>query len=152
MALDERTTRSKFQNKLILDDLLKKLKEISQAPDHIIAKHKYAGLHFKSREGINTRLLLELFYEADRKTDFVAVVEQRGFVGKNRTVLIKDLRVFGVKYVFEDHLWVRHTKLWERIEPFLQGQKVMFTAHAVPYEKDSGEIDYTVDIERLVKL
>ena len=133
-----------------LDELLAKLKSASKLPG--AEKFARASLKASFRDKFNDRAVLGVFADTGRTYEFIATVSNRGFHGKTRTVLLKDLRVFGVKFILEDHLWVEHTKLWQRIEPFLQGQKVILRGQAVPYARGDGSQDFTIVVEKLVKL
>jgi hypothetical protein len=100
----------------------------------------------------NNRFTLAILVESGLRETFVATVAGRGFNGKRRTIVLEDLRLFGCKFVQEDHLWVVHDKQWERIEPFLQGQKVVLVATAIKYSRNDATCDYTLAIEKVVKL
>ena len=66
-------------------------------------------------------------------------------------MLIKDLHPFGSSLT-EDHLWMAYDKHWQRIEPFLQGQKVILHGTCRKYQRLDGTDDYTLEIATLKKL
>jgi hypothetical protein len=136
--------------RVILDGILEKLQHLSENSD--MADHARDTLFLPFREKFKSRCILSLFAEAEKHASFVAVVEGRGFVGKLRTILLKDLRAFGIKFILEDHLWIPYSKKWERIEPFLQGQKVLLYGLPISYQREDNTVDYTIQIEKLVKL
>jgi len=100
----------------------------------------------------NNRFTLAILVESGLRETFVATVAGRGFIGKRRTIVLQDLRLFGSKFIQENHLWVVHDKQWERIEPFLQGQKVVLVGTAIKYTRSDATCDYTLAVEKVVKL
>lgn len=99
-----------------------------------------------------TRIPLAALAGTNQSQAFVATVGGRGFKGKQRTVLVTDLHPFGLKFLFADHLWVPYDKKWERIEPFVQGLKVVLLGTAVEYSRKDGTCDYTLALTRVTKL
>jgi hypothetical protein len=98
------------------------------------------------------RITLAGFADGHMRQTFVATVEGRGFNGKRRTVLLKDIRVFGIKFVLEDHLWVIYDRHWARIEPFYQAQRVVLVGTAIEYARRDSTRDYALSIEKVTKL
>lgn len=113
---------------------------------------KFERFLLQCAERGKTRMTLAAFAEANQRHEFVATVAGRGFNGRRRTIILKDLRPFGVKFVFEDHLWVPYDKKWERLEPFFQGLKVVLVGTAVEYTRSDGTVDYTLALERVTTL
>ena len=83
---------------------------------------------------------------------FVATVEARGSHRKRRSVLVKSLRRFGLKFVFADHVWIPYDRHWERIEPFLQGLRVVLVATIAEYKRQDGTGDYSLSLTKVTKL
>ncbi len=83
---------------------------------------------------------------------FVATVVARGSAGRQRTVLLKNLRLFGSKFIEEDHVWVVYNRLWERIEPFYQGETAVLLGRAVEYSRKNGTSDCTLSLDYVTKL
>ena len=130
-----------------VDDYLRQLKRAGNDPK--AAKHYRVAVDHRSKKG---RVLLKSFADSGQTKEFVGIVGGRGFKGRHRTVLVKDIRPFGIKFVFEEHIWLHYDKMWERIEPFVQGQKVLIRGPVKPYERDDGSVDYTIIPERITKL
>jgi hypothetical protein len=136
--------------RVILDGILEKLQHLSDNRD--VTEHVRDTLFLPFRENFKNRCILSVFAEVEKRASFVAVVAGRSCMGKLRTILLKDLRVFGIKFILEDHLWVVYDKKWERIETFLPGQKVLLYGLPISYQRQDNTVDYTIQIERLVKL
>jgi hypothetical protein len=98
------------------------------------------------------RLPLAALAATNQSKVFVATVGGRGFMGKRRTVLLTDLRPFGLKFIFADHFWVPYDKQWERIEPFVQGLQVVLVGTAVEYSRTNGTSDYKLAVTKVTKL
>lgn len=98
------------------------------------------------------RMMLANLARAHRREIFVATVGARGSAGRHRTILLKDLRLFGSKFIEEDHVWVVYNRLWERIEPFYQGEAAVLVGTAVEYSRRNGTSDYTLELEYATKL
>jgi hypothetical protein len=98
------------------------------------------------------RMTLASFAAAQTSEIFVATVAGRGFNGKRRTVLLIDLRRFGISFVLESHLWVPYDKRWARIEPFYQGQKMVLVGTVIEYTRKNHTCDYGLALEKVTKL
>lgn len=145
--------RSQFDGFFIsqeVDSFLDELRKIGEEPGAF--KHYRIAIDSDRRQLEEGRVLLKTWAEADKVGDFVAIVDRRGTAGKHRTIMLKDIRVFGVKFVLEHHIWVHYTKLWQRVEPFVQGQKVLVHGRVIPYEREDGSVDYTILPEKVIKL
>jgi hypothetical protein len=103
-------------------------------------------------QGAKTRLTLASLAKAQMRETFVATVAGRGFIRERRTVLLKDLRIFGCKFIHEDHLWLVYDKRWARVEPFYQGQKVVLVGTVVEYTRKNTTWDYTLALEKVTEL
>lgn len=99
-----------------------------------------------------TRPPLETLAAANKSEVFVATVGVRGFTGKHRNILVTDVRRFGLKFIFADHLWLPHDRHWERLEPFVQGLKVVLVGTASQYTRNDGSYDYGLAVSKLTKL
>lgn len=124
---------------------------LREASNHPAAHQLERALLESPDRGVD-RMTLASLAQADMRETFVATVAGRGFGGKQRTVMLKDLKMFGSKFIQEDHLWLRYNKLWERIEPFFQGQKVILVGTAVAYTRKDRTTDYTLALEHVTKL
>ena len=99
------------------------------------------------------RAVFGAFHTLDTaEKDYIATVEHRSTHGTHRTILLKDIRIFGLPLLIEDHIWVQYDKLWSRIEPFFQGQKVLLRGTIKPYTRGDGTKDYTIGLEKVIKL
>jgi len=98
------------------------------------------------------RLTLADFAALGVSKAFVATVAERGFIKKRRTVLLRDLRIFGVTFIMEDHLWVPYNQHWTQIEPFYQGQKVVLVGTAFEYVRKDKTCDYSLNLQKVAKL
>jgi hypothetical protein len=141
-------TFDQFAARLELRDALDSLRRASLHPK----AHRYERCLLDFRNRGEDRLTLVSFARTQVKETFIATVAGRGFNGKRRTVLLQDLRLFGSKFIQEDHLWVPHDRQWERIEPFFQGQKVVLVGTATPYMRKNTTCDYTLAIIKVTKL
>jgi hypothetical protein len=132
-------------------NLQKALDSLRRVSDHPAA-HKYERylLHCPAR-GEN-RMTLVSFARTQMDHTFVASIDARGCIGKRRTVLLKDLHLFSLKFILEDHVWVPYDKHWARIEPFYQGEKVVLVGTAVEYSRKNGTSDYTLVLNYVTKL
>lgn len=83
---------------------------------------------------------------------FVAIVGERSCQGRKRTVLLKDIRRFGHKFILADHLWLPYSRHWERLEPFFQGLKVVIVGTAIPYDRTNGTFDFKIKVEKVTTL
>jgi hypothetical protein len=99
-----------------------------------------------------TRPILAALAGANQREVFVATVAERGFRGKQRMVLLKDVHRFGLKFIFADHVWVHYDRLWERIEPFFQNLKVVVVGAVHEYNRQDGTTDYTLTMSKLCRL
>lgn len=124
---------------------------LRQASNHPAA-HKYERALLESPLRGDGRMRLAGLAYARTREIFVAVIAGRGFNGRRRTVLLQDLRLFGSKFIEEDHLWTRYNALWERIEPFLQGEKVVLVGTATEYTRKNHTCDYTLVPDYVTKL
>lgn len=106
----------------------------------------------KRQDQFKERITLAALASANRNYVFVATVVERGFNGRWRNVLVKDVHPFGVQNVWEDHLWLPYNRLWERIEPFYQGWKVVLVGKAVAYTRLNGTVDYAIEPEHVTTL
>jgi hypothetical protein len=99
-----------------------------------------------------TRPTLAGLAGSDQPDVFVATVERRGFSGKRRSVLLQNLRRFGLKFIFADHVWVPYDKNWERLEPFFQGLALVLVGTALEYKRNDRTSDYTLRLTKVVRL
>jgi hypothetical protein len=99
-----------------------------------------------------TRLPLETLAAANKSEVFVATVGVRGFTGKRRNVLVTDVHRFGLKFIFADHLWLPYGRHWERLEPFVQGLKVVLVGTASRYTRNDGTYDYGLALSKVTRL
>ena len=100
----------------------------------------------------NERATLACLADASMQETFVATVAGRGFNGKRRTVVLTNLRLFGSKFIQEEHLWSTYDKQWQRIEPFFQGQKVVLVGTVIQYTRKDSTRDYALDLQKVTKL
>jgi hypothetical protein len=99
-----------------------------------------------------TRVTLGSFAYSGLRETFVATVGGRGFAGRLGTVMVTNIRLFGCQLVLEDHFWLRRDRLWDRIEPFFQGERVVMVGTVCEYRRKDQSLDYALDVERLTKL
>lgn len=99
-----------------------------------------------------TRPPLETLAAANKTEVFVATVGVRGFTGKHRNILVNDVHRFGLKFIFADHLWLAYDRHWERLEPFLQGLKVVLVGTAIEYTRKDGTSDYGLALSKVTRL
>jgi hypothetical protein len=83
---------------------------------------------------------------------YVATIQQRGMIGQQRTVLVKDVRIFGEKLVIADHMWFKLDWKWSAIEPLYQGTKVVMVGPVVEYERADGTKDYKLELSKVTRL
>jgi hypothetical protein len=83
---------------------------------------------------------------------YVATIQERGMMGQQRTVLVKNLRIFGEQLVIADHMWFTVDRKWEAIEPLIQGQKVVMVGPVFEYGRGDGTKDYRLVLSRVTKL
>jgi hypothetical protein len=124
---------------------------LRQASNHPAA-HKYERALLESPLRGEGRMMLARLAHARMRETFVATIAGRGFNGRQRTVLLQDLRLFGSKFIEEDHLWMRCNALWERIEPFLQGEKVVLVGTATEYTRKNQTCDFNLALDYVTKL
>lgn len=105
-----------------------------------------------SADGHSYRHMLDAFADAELVVDLSATIGERGHVGKQRTVLLKDLCLFGCPFVVVDHVWTPYSRHWELVEPFFQGQEVLIRGMPFPYTKEDGTHNYGINLERVIKL
>ena len=141
-------TYAQFVAREQLHELLTMLRNATSLP----ATRKFGRYRIGCDLREKGRLTLACLADAQMCETFVATVAGRGSNGKRRNVLLHDLRLFGCKFIFEDHLWFAYDKKWERIEPFLQGQKVVLVATATEYTRKDATHDYTLEVEKVTKL
>jgi len=141
-------TCDRFFERMAIVELLDFLRDpLTQA-----AARRYSRALLESPYRGEERMALACFAHAQITETFVATVAGRGFIGKLRTVLLKDLRLFGSKFLQEDHIWVVCNKAWARIEPFYQGEKVVLVGTAVKYTRKNGSCDFTLGLDYVTKL
>lgn len=131
-----------------LEAVLQWARELGKYPDSKEYKLALSLSHPTARG----RLTLSTIARARTLQTFIATIVGRGSNGKRRTVLLKDLRIFGIKFFREDHLWVLYDKRWCAIEPFFQGERVVLVGTAMKYTRKDSTQDYTLELERVVKL
>lgn len=141
-------TFDQFVARVEFQDELDSLRRVSNHPQ----ARKYERYLLECPDRGEDRVTLVRFARTQMQGIFVATVAERGFNGKRRTVLLHDLRLFGCKFVQEDHLWLVYNAHWERIEPFYQGQKVVLVGTAIKYTRKDATCDYTLAIEKITKL
>jgi hypothetical protein len=83
---------------------------------------------------------------------YVATIQQRGMIGQQRTVLVKNVRIFGEKLVIADHMWFKLGWKWSAIEPLYQGSKVVLVGPVTEYERADGTRDYEVELSKVTRL
>ncbi len=105
----------------------------------------------KLRSEFPNRVVLDIVSSQGEKT-FVATIGERGFAGKHRKILLKNIRVFGIPLVIEEHLWVNYDKKWKKLEPFFQGQDVVLYGVTKVYARADGSEDFNIDLEKVLKL
>lgn len=132
-------------------ELAETVRFLRHASTHPAARRLERAVVDFSQRG-EERVTLAWFARARMRETFVATVAGRGFSGKMRTVMVRDLRLFSSKFILEDHLWVRYDKLWTRMEPFLQGQQVVLFGTAIEYTRKNQTCDYTLALENVTKL
>lgn len=98
------------------------------------------------------RKMFQLLGRLKMSEDFTAIVKERSTYQKQRTVLLTDIRFFGIPYIVEDHLWVPYNAKWERIEPFFQGAKVFLSGVPEKYRKGNGVNDYHLNPTKVIKI
>lgn len=139
-----------FISNMELRDLLDVLKQVRESD---VRKGKMERHLHEYRKRYGDRFILGGLCNLGDSLDFVSTVQNRGSNGRYRTILLKDVRLFGIKFLsLTDHMWVRYSRAWENIEPFLQGQKVILHGKVIEYDRANGEISYTVDSSRVLKL
>ena len=113
---------------------------------------KFERCFVQAEEDGEGRMPLAAVAATQQSQTFVATVCRRGFMGKQRTVLLADLHPFGLKFLFAEHIWVRYDKKWAHIEPFVQGAKVLLIGAPVLYRRADGTEDYTLTVTKVAKL
>jgi hypothetical protein len=141
-------TFDRFFERMEIIELLDFLRDPMIQP----AARRYSRVLLESPYRGEERMALACFAHADIHETFVATVAGRGFIGKLRTLLLKDLRLFGSKFIQEDHIWVVYNRHWARIEPLFQGEQVVLVATAVRYSRKNGTCDFTLGIDYVTKL
>ena len=141
-------TYDQFVARQELHQLLTMLRDAPSLP----ATRKFGRYLLEYPRRDKARLTLGCLADAQMQETFIATIAGRGFNGKRRTVMLKDLKLFGCKFLEESHLWVVCDKRWTRIEPFYQGQKVVLFGTAVEYTRKNGTCDYTLAVEKVTKL
>ena len=139
-------------DKFVARQLLQDANNILRAASRHPAAQKLERYLLECSERGEDRYTLGYFARAQLTETFVATVAGRGFCGKHRTVLITDLRIFGSRFVYEEHLWLPYNRHWKGIEPFYQGQKVVLVGTAIEYTRKDATHDYTLAIEKVTKL
>ena len=141
-------TCDKFFDRLEIMGLLDYLRDpltqsVAQKYERALIESPYRG---------EQRMALACYAQAEIRETFVATIGGRGFIRKLRTVLLTNLRLFGSRFIQEDHVWVPYSKLWEQTEPFYQGEKVVLVGTAVQYMRKNGTNDYSLTPEYVTKL
>ena len=95
---------------------------------------------------------LERIAFAGKVFTYVAIIQERGMMGQHRTVLVKDLHIFGEKVGLADHMWFSLDRKWRAIEPFYQGMKVVLVGPVVEYVRANGIKDYELALSKVVRL
>ena len=84
---------------------------------------------------------------------FVGEVAHRSSDGAIRTVLVKNIRLFGNRVVLADHIWSRYQdEGWALIEPFFGGTKVVIHGRVVKYTRSDHSQYVAIVPIRLKKL
>lgn len=117
-------------------------------------------------DGGNKELVLDLRNEAkqgrretlkqiafsQKEFPYVATMDGRGCSADCRTVMIRDLRIFGEKFILVDHLWFKLDRKWRAIEPLFQGEKLVLVGTVVEYLRANGTTDFNLNLTKVVKL
>jgi len=109
------------------------------------------SVHVSCQKGTRDNLIPYVDERVPRT--FISTIERRGSdrMGK-RTILLKDVRRFGIEFILAEHMWVPYTKHWRRIEPFFQGEKMVVEARVAEYRRANGTYDFNLRIEKVAKL
>lgn len=83
---------------------------------------------------------------------YVATIQERGMMGQQRTILVKDVRIFGEKLVRAEHMWFKLDWMWNAIEPLYQGTKVVLVGPVIEYERANGTRDYKLELSNVTRI
>jgi hypothetical protein len=142
---------SSYDRFLARSELTEIQKFLRNAANHP-STHKYERALLESPFRHDRRMTLACFALAQVCETFVATVAERGCIGKQRSVMLKDLRPFGCRFIHEDHLWVPYNRLWGRVEPFYQGERMALVGTAVEYKRKNNTYDYTLVLKHVTRL
>lgn len=101
---------------------------------------------------VKERMTLGALAATNRRHEFVGTVVERGYNGRWRNILLEKVHPFGLDIISEDHIWMPYNWLWQRIEPFFQGCKVVLVGKAVAYTRQNGTVDYSINAEYVTTL
>jgi len=147
-------------DRIMLSQKVPQLQALVNFLKYVTLGNKWALKHSRDLVDPNTefyqpdraRYYLSLFAEAKLEWDFIGTVENRGYKNHRRYVCLKDIRFNGCPLVLESHLWVKYDRHWERVEPFLQGLKVLMVGTPYSYKRQDDTEDFSINIRKLVRL
>jgi len=109
--------------------------------------------HFKDFYAENTARLLAVLCGCEQKILFSATISHRGFVSttKQKSLMLRNVRMFGKKMVLADHIWVNYTQRWSVAEPLLGDKKVYVLGKVVQYRRKDGSVDYSIKASKVFR-